>query len=72
MIIRDDTVIKKTWYMLKYQQKRGLYRLQLCELQYWTSKITYRQLTENAVSYSQLKLTKNAGFLQPTTHTLQN
>ena len=54
MIMRDDTVIKKTWYMLKYQERRGLYRFQLCKLQYWASKITYRQLTENAVSYSQL------------------
>jgi hypothetical protein len=32
MIMRDDTVIKKTWYMLKYQQRRGLYRFQLCKL----------------------------------------
>jgi len=66
MKIRDDTVMKKTWCILKYEQRRGLYRLQLCELQYWASKIPYRQLTENAVSYSQLKLTKNVGFLQPT------
>ena len=66
MIIKDDNVIKKTWYMLKYQQRWGLYRFQSCKLQYWASKITYRQLTENAVSYSQLKLTENVGFLQPT------
>jgi len=68
-MMTDDTVIKKTWYMLNYQQRRGLYRFQLCKLQYWASKITYRQLAENAVSYSQLKLTKNIGFLQPTMHT---
>jgi hypothetical protein len=44
MKIRDDTVMKKTWYILKYQQRRGLYRLQLREPQYWASKINYRQL----------------------------
>jgi hypothetical protein len=68
-MMRDDIVIKKTWYALKYQQRRGLCRFQLCKLQYWASKITYRHLVENAVSYIQLKLTKNVGFLQPTVHT---
>ena len=38
MTIRKDTLINRTWYMLRYLQRRQLDRLQLSKLKYSSSK----------------------------------